>query len=86
MKMKWSRQVDAFTLECLISVHHRRSELNMKSSEEKKHFLQKAGFTVMNKMIQAPSVVAIMLALRLSLGSLRDTAEVTIDQALDCWS
>jgi len=29
MKMKWSRQVDAFTLECLISVHHRRSELNM---------------------------------------------------------
>ena len=84
--MKWSRQVDALTLECLISVHHQRSKLNMKSSEEKKHFLQKTGFTMMDKMIHIPSGVAIMLSVRLSLGSLRDTAEVTTDQALDCRS
>ncbi len=52
--MKWNHQVDALTLECLISVHHQRSELNKKSSKEKEHFLQKTGFTVMKKMIQIP--------------------------------
>ena len=37
MRMKWSRQVDELTLECLISVHRHRSELNMKIALKKRN-------------------------------------------------
>ena len=34
MRMKWSRQVDDLTLKFLISIHHHRSELNMKHNSD----------------------------------------------------
>ena len=54
--------MDELTLKCLISVHRHRSELNMRSSKEKGHFLQKTrqtdqnwGFTIINKWFRSPA-------------------------------